>query len=462
MTVATAAPIALSTLAEWAGGELRLPPGAAGDRDVRGASIDTRTLEPGELFVPLAGAHTDGHDFIAAAFARGAAASLCARAAMAQFAGHEPGPLVVVDDVTLALQRIAQRHRQQWGGLVIGVTGSAGKTTTKDLVALALATDRGTLATPGNLNNHWGVPLTLLRLGDEHRAAVVEMGMSQPGEIAALAGIARPDAAVITLVGSAHLEAFGTVEAIATEKTALARALPAGAPVFAGADSPPLRAALHGARQRVITYGLAADANVRPRALEPREGGGWRLEVDGFPPCTLALIGRHQAVNALAAYAVAREYRLDPARVVRALESYAPGKGPDGSPTRARRDAHRRLLQLEPGGGARGARHARVVARCAAAHRAARRHARARAEFGAAARMDGRGRARRRAVGAGRARRRARAGARKSGATVRQLADVAEARAALEPILAPGVVVLLKASRGVALERVLDGLEAER
>jgi len=270
MTVATAAPIALTTLAEWAGGELRLPPGAAGDRDVRGASIDTRTLEPGELFVPLAGAHTDGHDFIAAAFARGAAASLCARATMVRFAGHEPGPLVVVDDVTLALQRIAQRHRQQWGGLVIGVTGSAGKTTTKDLVALALGTDRGTLATRGNLNNHWGVPLTLLRLGDEHRAAVVEMGMSQPGEIAALAGIARPDAAVITLVGSAHLEAFGTVEAIAAEKTALARALPAGAPVFAGADSPPLRAALQGARQRVITYGLAADANVRTRAGSSR------------------------------------------------------------------------------------------------------------------------------------------------------------------------------------------------
>src|SRR5205814_9159653 len=120
------------------------------------------------------------------------------------------GPLVLVDDVTVALQRMAARHRRGWTGTLIGVTGSSGKTTTKDLVAAAFGAAMPTLKTEGNLNNHWGVPLTLLRLRPAHRAAVVEMGTSHPGEIEHLSRIAAPDVAVITNVGSAHLEFFGT------------------------------------------------------------------------------------------------------------------------------------------------------------------------------------------------------------------------------------------------------------
>src|SRR5438552_7397754 len=137
------------------------------ERGVEGASIDTRTIAPGELFVPLPGSRVDGHAFLDAAFARGAAAALCARAAYAEWAGKEPGPLVVVDDVTAALQRLAHRHREVWPGLLMGLTGSAGKTTTKDLVAAALGPAGPALKTQGNLNNHWGVPLTLLRLRPE-------------------------------------------------------------------------------------------------------------------------------------------------------------------------------------------------------------------------------------------------------------------------------------------------------
>ncbi|MGH7742589.1 MAG: Mur ligase family protein, partial [Candidatus Eiseniibacteriota bacterium] len=173
---------ALPELARVASGDLmvREVPAAALEREeflrsgVSGVSIDTRTLERGDLFVPLAGSRADGHAFLAQAFARGAAAALCERAHYAAIAGHEPGPLVVVEDVTAALQRLARAHRERWGGWLVGVTGSAGKTTTKDLVAAALGTSAPVLRTEGNLNNHWGVPLTLLRLRPEHRSAVVE------------------------------------------------------------------------------------------------------------------------------------------------------------------------------------------------------------------------------------------------------------------------------------------------
>src|SRR5262249_32633171 len=154
------------------GGDLvvREVPAAPGEREallrsgVSGASIDTRTLAAGQLFVPLPGAATDGHLFLEQAFARGAAAALCARERYAALERREPGPLIVVEDVTAALQRIAGRYREGWRGALYGVTGSVGKTTTKDLVAAVLGTLGPTLKTEGNLNNHWGVPLTLLRL----------------------------------------------------------------------------------------------------------------------------------------------------------------------------------------------------------------------------------------------------------------------------------------------------------
>jgi len=428
-------------------------------RTVAGASIDSRSIQPGELFVPLRGAHADGHRFLPDAFARGAAAALCARVAYPEWRGREPGPLVLVDDVTEGLQRLARGHRDNWAGLLIGVTGSAGKTTTKDLVAAALATGGETLATEGNLNNHWGVPLTLLRLRPTHRAAVIEMAMSGAGEIATLAGMARPGAAVITNAGRAHLggPGLGTIEAIAREKASLARALPAGQPVFAGADSPELLAALAGVPARVVRYGFAPDAEVRPRAFQDLGPDGSRLEVEGFPPIHLRLVGRHLAQNALAALAVAREYRLDPEAVVLALEAARPGEGrmevrrargatllvdcynanPDSTraalATLASWPAERRLavlgdmLELGPD--------------------AARLHE----ETGAAVRD-----AELWVVGDHAAD--TAAGAARAGARVQVYPDKPALAAALAAALRPGVVVLLKASRGAALEDVLPGI----
>ena len=470
MTAFALAPVlTLTQLAQMTRGDLivRELPGGAPAREAflksgfDGASIDTRTLAPGQLFVPLPGSRADGHAFLAEAFARGAAAALCARERFGEWEGREPGPLVVVDDVTGALQRLAARWREGWPGTLVGVTGSAGKTTTKDLVAAALATRAPTLRTEGNLNNHWGVPLTLLGLRPEHRAAVVEIAMNHPGEIGALAAITRPTAAVITNAGSAHLEGLGSLEAIAKEKASLAFALKAGDTAFVGADSPRLLEALRGAPCRLVRYGFAARAELRPRAVETLGEAGSRIEVDGFPPLRLPLVGRHQVSNALAALAVSREMGCDPEAVVRALEAVRPTRGrmeirrlagatllvdcynanPDS--TRAALetlaawpDAKRRIallsdmLELGP---AAAALHRETGAAVANAELwAVGTHAEDYA-----------------------------AGARAAGVDARVFADLADARTALGSALRPGVVVLLKASRGAALERVLEGLGAE-
>jgi UDP-N-acetylmuramoyl-tripeptide--D-alanyl-D-alanine ligase len=458
--------LTLVELAQFSGGDLLVRELAGGPAEreallrggVDGASIDSRTLAPGALFVPLPGSRTDGHAFIPAAFARGAAASLCARARLEDPEIRGVGPLVAVDDVTAALQQIARRYREAWSGLLVGVTGSAGKTTTKDLVAAVLATAAPVLKTEGNLNNHWGVPITLLRLRPEHRAAVIEMGMNHPGEIAQLAGIARPGAAVVTGAGSAHLEHMGSLEAIAREKASLAHRLGPHETAYVAADSPRLLEALAGARCRRVTYGLGSNADLHPRRVRNLGPAGSRVEVEGFPPIALRLVGRHQVPNALAALAVARELRLDPAAAARAIENCEPSRGRmevrrargalllvdcyNANPESTRAaletlaewpDASRRIAilgdMLELGPGAAGL------------HR----------ETAAAARDTEVW-----AVGdhaADTAR-----GARGAGAEATVFAGIPEVARALDGALEPGVVVLLKASRGARLERVLDGL----
>jgi UDP-N-acetylmuramoyl-tripeptide--D-alanyl-D-alanine ligase len=460
--------LTLVEVAQFANGDLavRDVPGVPAEREaflragVAGASIDTRSIEPGELFVPLAGEHMDGHAFLAEAFRRGAAAALCDRAHYGELAGREPGPLIVVADVTAALQRLAHGYRERWSGLLIGVTGSAGKTTTKDLVALVLATAAPTLRTEGNLNNHWGVPLTLLRLRPEHRAAVVEMAMSHRGEIAALATLAIPNEAVITNAGTAHLEGLGSLEAIAEEKASLAVALRPQETAFVGADSPRLIAATASAKCRIVRYGLAKDADVRPHRIEALGERGSRVEVEGFPPLNLRLVGSHQIANALAALAVAREHKLDPAAAVQAIESYRPsGKRMEIRHARgatlivdcynANPDATRAALETLAEWPGHGRRIALLGDMLELGPRAAELHR----DTGAAVRD-----AELWSVGAHAADYAAGA---KRGVRTRVLSSIDEARAELGAALAPGVTVLLKASRGAALERVLEGLETE-
>jgi UDP-N-acetylmuramoyl-tripeptide--D-alanyl-D-alanine ligase len=355
---------------------------------------------------------------------------------------------------------IAHRYRGGWPGLLVGVTGSSGKTTTKELVASAFETAAPTLRTEGNLNNHWGVPLTLMRLEPEHRVAVVEIAMNTPGEIEELTRIAVPGAAIVTNAGHAHIERFGTVEAIAHEKVAIAGALGAHEVAFIGADSPALRAEARGLRCRVVTYGFAADADVRPEAVEDLGPDGSRFSVDGFPPVHLRLIGRHMVGNALAAIAVTRQYGLDPAAVARALEAHRPARG-----RMERREARGGTLLVDCYNANPDA--TRAALETLASWPGATRRI---AVLGDMLELGADAPALHRRTGA--AVRDAElwavgthaadyaAGARAAGVPARTFASREAVRDALRETLAPGVVVLVKASRGAALEKAIEGLEA--
>jgi UDP-N-acetylmuramoyl-tripeptide--D-alanyl-D-alanine ligase len=210
-------------LAQWSGGSWTAKPSAP----LTGFGIDTRVLRTGDVFVALRTEKRDGHDFLTAARDAGAAAALVSRVVP----GAELPQLVVAADTLPAFQRIAREHRRQFTGPVIGVTGSAGKTSTKNLLALLLGPE--TLATEGNLNNHLGVPLTLLRLEpSRHQAAVIEAGIGGPGEMAPLADMIEPDVSVVTLIGHAHTEALGGLEGVAREKSRLSAATLASGVAF--------------------------------------------------------------------------------------------------------------------------------------------------------------------------------------------------------------------------------------
>ena len=461
--------VTLVQLAQWAGGDLvvrdlPLEPSAREaflKSGITGAAIDTRALQAGMLFVPLPGSRTDGHAFLDEAFARGAGAALCARALHPRIATLPLGPLVVVDDVTTGLQRLATKLRELWPGWLVGVTGSAGKTTTKELVSAVLATAGPVLRTEGNLNNHWGVPLTLLGLRPEHRMAVIEMGMNHAGEIGALAAIARPNACVITNAGSAHLENLGSLVAIAREKASLALSLKRGEPAFVGADSPGLLEAVRNVPARVITYGLARSSEVHPESIEDLGDEGSRFTVAGFPAVHLQLIGMHQVANALAALAVARERRLDPVAVVAALAAHRPLKGRmeirhAGGATllvdyyNANPDSMRAALSTLAGWPRAQRRIAVLGDMRELGDTAARLHR----EVGEAVRD-----AQLWVVGEHAAD--YAAGGERAGVEVHRFPDKAALAAALREQLMPGTVVLLKASRGAALEDVLAGLPVQ-
>ena len=284
-----------------------------------GYSIDSRTIGAGELFFAVMGERMDGHDYVAAALANGAVAAVVSNRWLASDEPHEIDQCKLLrvpegeDCVLHALQTLAREVRRAWGGLgggrrVIGVTGSAGKTTTKELVAQVLSAQFRVLKSAGNLNNHFGVPLQLLRLEPEHEVAVIEMGMNHAGEIAALAKIAEPNWAVVSNVAPVHLEHFSDgIEGIARAKYELVEALPADGIAVLNADDARVAGFGRGMDARAVLYGVAEAAQVR--ADEVREAGtggvrftvvagGERAEVE------LQLMGRHNVSNALAAIAV--------------------------------------------------------------------------------------------------------------------------------------------------------------
>lgn len=293
--------LTLGEIARAVGGELcRGSP----DLRVRAVSTDSRTVSGGELFFALKGQRHDGHDFASRAVAAGAAGVVVER----EVPDLPPGAAVIrVRDTLCALQQLARYHRDTFAVPVIGVTGSSGKTTTKDLVASVLSRRFKTLKTTANRNNEIGLPLTLLELSEEHEALVVEMAMRGPGEIAFLCRLARPTAAVITNIGEAHLERLGSVENIARAKGEILEAVPPEGFAFLHRDSPYIRREASRCRGRVYYFGLDGEADVVAYNLRPA-GGGYRFYLQ-LPSgeggeVFLPLWGRHNVENALAAAGV--------------------------------------------------------------------------------------------------------------------------------------------------------------
>jgi UDP-N-acetylmuramoyl-tripeptide--D-alanyl-D-alanine ligase len=273
--------------------------GPSDDRRLRAVATDTRALQPGDLFVALRGERFDAHDFLADAKGKGVAAVVVGRAEAAAGLGL---PAYVVEDTLLALGRLARFRRRSWGRPIVGVAGSNGKTSTKELLRAALGAALEVHATHGNLNNRVGVPLTLLAAPDDADLAVVEMGTSLPGEVAALREIVEPEVAVVTSIAEEHLEGLGDLAGVLREESA----------IFDGAElavvpaaQPEVGEAARGRARRVVSAGLDAGDLRAARWGIAADGLGW-IELDGItvrPP----LRGVHNLRNAMLALAVARE-----------------------------------------------------------------------------------------------------------------------------------------------------------
>lgn len=279
-----------------------------------GYSIDSRTIAAEELFFAVTGERVDGHDYVMAALANGAVAAVVSNHWLAPDETEliDPCKLLRVpegeDCVLKAMQTLAHRVRQHWGGRVIGVTGSAGKTTTKEMIAAVLDCQFSVLKSAANLNNHFGVPLQLLRLEQEHEVAVIEMGMNHAGEIEALARIAEPDWAVVSNVAAVHLEFFPEgMAGIARAKYELVQALPPDGIAVLNADDERVAAFAAGLGERAVMYGLSASAHVRAEDVRELGVDGVRFAVSvgsERAEVSLPLLGKHNVSNALAAIAV--------------------------------------------------------------------------------------------------------------------------------------------------------------
>ncbi len=298
------------TIAQVAGA-LDARPGAGLDPLARlaGISIDSRAIRPGELFVAIHGPRHDGHDFVAEVLASGVLAAVVAQDKLVQYPEAVRARCIAVADTFIALKQLARKVREAWGGKIAGVTGSVGKTTTKEVLAALLGTRLSVLKSEGNFNNEYGLPLTLYKLEETHQAAVLEMGMSRRGELARLAEIARPDVGVVTRVSPAHLEFFSSVDEIALAKRELIEGLNGReSTAVLNADDPRVAAFGAFAPGRVLTYGIEQPAFFTAQAIEDRGALGSAFDYvspEGRVRLELSLPGRHVIANALAALAAA-------------------------------------------------------------------------------------------------------------------------------------------------------------
>ena len=445
--------------------------GAKGDVDqelvAMGYSIDSRTLQPGELFFAIKGERFDGHNFVTAALKKDAVAAIVqSEAQLGAKIDVDHKRLLFVDDTLQALQALGAAARRLWGKPLVAVTGSAGKTTTKEILAHLLAQRFRVMKSAGNLNNHIGLPLELLKLESEHEVAVVEMGMNHAGEIRALGKLAHHDMAIVTNVAPAHLEFFNSVADIARAKYEIIESLHPGGVAVLNADDEYVSQFGRDFHGKVVTFGIRKPADVSAREIKSNgiEGSSFQLVAGGVSEfVSLPLVGEHNISNALAAAAAALERGVSPSQIAAALATVQP--------------ADKRGQTLELGG-------AVIINDCynsnpsalkamidALAGMKARRHilvAGEMLELGPASetlhRECGRHAAEKKmdvVIGVGGL---ARALSEEAGAAGVQTKFVETAEEAGEWLgreLRPGDAVLLKASRGVKLERALEALHGK-
>jgi UDP-N-acetylmuramoyl-tripeptide--D-alanyl-D-alanine ligase len=305
-------PRPLSSVAQATGGRL-----IGGDAEVQGAASDSREVRPGDLFVAIKGERTDGHDHVGQAFAAGASGALVDRR------GTFGGPVVVVEDTGAALLALGADHRRSMAADVVGITGSAGKTSVKDLTAAVLGARFRTAASPKSFNTDVGVPLNLLNAPDDAEVVVCEMGSRGRGHIARLCEIARPRVGAVTNVGLAHLEMFGSPDAVADAKAELVESLPADGVAVLNADDPVVTRFSERTSANVLRFGRSADADVRATdlSLDRRGHPSFTLSTpDGTERVELAVVGEHMASNALAASAVGVAFGLSAGECAAALK----------------------------------------------------------------------------------------------------------------------------------------------
>ncbi len=311
---------------------------AQGDWVVDGVSIDTRTIEKGDLFVALKDVR-DGHDFVAMALEKGAGAALVSRIPDGV---ADDAPLLIVEDVLAGLEKLGAAARARTDATVIGITGSVGKTSTKEMLLAILSEQGRTHASVDSYNNHWGVPLTLARMPVDTEYAIIEMGMNHPGEIQPLTMLARPHAAMITTVAAAHLEAFDDITGIALEKASIFDSLEIGSPAVYNADvetSAILAAKTHDKRLHGIAFGEHGfDWKLKELSIQG-DTTVVQAEFDDKPILfKLATPGRHFAMNGLGALAIVQAIGADVGQAVTSLGRWSPYKG----------RGVREVIQLDP------------------------------------------------------------------------------------------------------------------
>lgn len=299
---------------------------------ITGLSIDSRTIEEGDAFLAIQGERFDGHDYVGPALAYGASVAIVGQGKLARL-GKITGPLLVVDNVTAALRDLAVAARRRTDAKVIAVTGSAGKTTTKDMLRLALASSGAVHSAPASFNNHWGVPLTLARMPQSAAYGVIEIGMNHPGEITDLVGLVRPHAAIITTVAAGHLSAFASVEEIARAKAEIVTGVVPGGAVVLNRDNRHFELLAALAREagvtRIISFGEDAEADVRledaqlgPAGSEVQaQIGGRRIRYG------LSVPGAHIVANSLAVLAAVEAVGADVEAAAAALGAFTAGAG---------------------------------------------------------------------------------------------------------------------------------------